>query len=92
MLLKGALMEVVVYSFSSPTQVFIANLADSDYMTFRSQESFSNLQATPVLEYLCNEKGMREFIIWGEKKCLRSVREKKAWEWNQSLHYMTDNA
>lgn len=27
--------------------------------TFRSQESFSNLQATPALEYLCNEKGMR---------------------------------
>lgn len=26
------------------------------------------------------------------KKRLRSVREKKAWEWNQSLHYMTDNA
>lgn len=78
MLLKGALMEVVVYSFSSPTQVFIANLADSDYMTFRSQESFSNLQATPVLEYLCNEKGMREFIIWGGKKMSEECERKES--------------
>lgn len=58
-LLKGTLMEVDVNSFGSPTQVLIANLADSDSMTFRSPESFSNLQATPALEYLCNEKGMR---------------------------------
>lgn len=38
------------------------------------------------------KKGWDSLLFGGEKNCLRSVRERKAWEWNQSLHYMTDNA
>ena len=68
MLLRSTLMGVSLPSFSPPTS--ISYLTGSVYMTSRSKESFSNLQAAPALEKTCKgDEGM--YYLEKSEECER---------------------
>lgn len=88
-LLKAMMMELVMYSVS-PHPGFHCK---SGRFRLRRPSGHKKASLTFRLLQRWNTCVMKKGwdSLFGEKR-LRSVREKKAWEWNQSLHYMTDNA